>query len=150
MSRSHATVGDDWMMTVDDPELRWAVTARRVVRVIDGGEWEGESPVDVASCLGVRRPPGALRTARVMVIATDEGALPLLARGSISLERATAEALAPLPQIVRDAGCADALLGLLLRDASAAAFVVAPERLCAAPDSPSPPVPSRSFEENEP
>jgi hypothetical protein len=121
------TRGEGWMMTVADPAFRWGVDASRVERVIGRAEWSGAMPVDVAARLG----GGVIRdeATRVMLFATETEALPLLARGEIALERVDGEARSPVPELLRRAGCSDALLGFVFRGPGEVTFLVAPELL---------------------
>ena len=139
MTEARAIHVGEWVMAVADPSFRWAVDAHRVERVVERGAWAGELPVDVVARLGARLEGDADDAARVMVIATRAAPIPVLARGEITVERVGVEACAPVPEILRRAGCADALLGLVLHDSGEATFVVAPERLITA----------RPHEENE-
>lgn len=115
-----------------------AVVESCVLRVLSEGEWgageggEAERPLPF-EVLGVEGPRAAPQdsaprsgAARVLVLGTDRGTLPLLIPGALTFEHFDVERFAPLSGRAFDASV---FSGVITRDESIDVFLLDPNRL---------------------
>ena len=73
------------MVHVQDPRVRWAVPATRVLRIASVASWYGPSPLDVLTGLGPPPHTGVELHRVVVVTGAGGGELSLLAAGPIAI-----------------------------------------------------------------
>lgn len=125
------------LLVVDDPAGRWAVDASVVQSVAPRTSFTKTQPIDVMERLGHASLADG-EDARVVVVRTPTGSLPLLARGAVRMCSAQADHLAELPALLLAAGASRALRWVVLDGPHAPLFVLAPERLPPRPSSSAP------------
>jgi len=110
------------LVHVDDPRVRWSVSAAQVVRILPAGDWRAPL-IDVLAALGVA-PGDDRHTRRVIIVRGGDGhELAVLAAGAIDIAEVDPADVLPLPdsvaraspQITAIVAFADHSLSLLLQ-----------------------------------
>jgi chemotaxis signal transduction protein len=85
------------MVHVHDPRVRWSLSAKRVLRIVPAAEWHGEPAHDVLAAIGAAPADDDAAHRVMIVLATGDREIALLAAGPIKIVDIEPGSVLPLP-----------------------------------------------------